>query len=200
MINGNHLAFLPLFAHMIARFFTWLCVRWFRATGWQIPKSIPADLGSYVMVVAPHTSNIDFFVGVAARSEMKIDVKYLAKKELFTFPVKKLLLNLGGYPVDRSKNTSLVDAIVDIYKAHDYFAMCVAAEGTRSKVETFKTGFYHIARKAEVPIVMVGFDYDKKWIVASEPFHPTGDIDSDMERMFKFFRKIAAKRPENFGL
>lgn len=191
---------MPLFVDMIARLFTWLCVRWFRFSGWQISKNVPSALKSFLLVAAPHTSNLDFFVGVAARAEMKIDTKYLAKRELFKFPVKNLLLNLGGYPVDRSKNTSLVDTIAEIYAKDENFSMCVAPEGTRSRVETLKTGFYHIALKAKVPIVMIGFDYQKKWIIASEPFWPSGNIDSDMQEMFKFFRTINAKHPENFGL
>ncbi len=185
---------------MISRLFTWLCVRWFRWTGWQISKNVQTGLKSYVLVAAPHTSNLDFFVGVAARDEMGINTKYLAKRELFSFPVKKLLLNLGGYPVDRSKNTSLVDSIADIYANNEGFSMCVAPEGTRGRVEKLKTGFYHIALKAKVPIVMIGFDYQKKWVITSEPFWPSGNIDSDMQMMFKFFRTITPKHPENFGL
>ncbi len=154
------------------------------------------------MAVAPHTSNVDFFVGVAARREMGLDVKFMAKKELFKFPVKRLLLNLGGYPVDRSgnKKTSMVDYVVNIFKKSKPFAMCVAPEGTRSRVEKLKTGFYHIALKAGVPIVLVGFDYQKKTIEVADAFFPTGDIENDMINMFKFFSSISPKVPENFGL
>ncbi len=182
---------------MISRLFVWLCVRWFRLSGWRISKPIPKSLRQYVLVVAPHTSNIDFFVGIAARNVMGLNVKYIAKKELFVFPVKNLLLNLGGFPVDRSKKGSLVDQMADNFKNFADFAITVTPEGTRGKVETWKTGFYNIALKAKVPIIMCGFDYQKKWIVASEPFLPTGDIENDVLLMHKFFGKIIPKHPEN---
>ena len=180
---------------MISKLFVWLCVRWFRFSGWRISKPIPQSLRQYVLVVAPHTSNIDFFVGIAARKVMKLNAKFIAKKELFTFPVKRLLLNLGGFPVDRSIKGSLVDQMADNYKKISDFAITVAPEGTRSKVNTWKTGFYHIALKAQVPIVMCGFDYQKKWIISSEPFFPSGDMENDIIKMHKFFGKIVPKHP-----
>lgn len=181
---------------MISKLFTWLCVKWFRWSGWKIPKSPPADLRNYVLVVAPHTSNIDFFIGVAARKLLKINVKYLAKKELFKFPIKSLLINLGGYAVNRTKNTSLVDYVSDKFETEKDFAICVTPEGTRGRVETWKTGFYHIASKAKVPILMVGFDYRKKGVVIAEPFMPSNDMESDMNRMHNFFEKIYPRHPE----
>jgi len=181
---------------MISRLFVWLCVRWFRFTGWKIPKPIPQSLRQYVLVVAPHTSNIDFFVGIAARKEMNLNVKFIAKKELFRFPVKGLFLGLGGFPVDRSVKGSLVTQMARNFKNIEDFAITVAPEGTRSKVATWKTGFYHIATEANVPIVMCGFDYQKKWIVCSDPFYVSGDLNSDIEMMHKFFGKIIPKHPD----
>jgi|SRR5690554_3394268 len=182
---------------MISGLFNWLCVLWFRLSGWRIPKVIPQSIRQYVLVVAPHTSNIDFFVGIAARKIMGLNVKYIAKRELFVFPVKKLLLNLGRFPVDRSKRGSLVDQMVENFQKIDDFAITVTPEGTRSKVDTWKTGFYHIASKAKVPIIMVGFDYQKKWVVVSEPFYVTDDIENDINEMHKFFENIVPKHPEN---
>jgi len=181
---------------VISNLFTWLCVRWFRWRGWSIPKYPPEHIRNYVLVVAPHTSNIDFFVGVAARKILRLKAKYLAKKELFKFPIRSLLLNLGGYPVNRSKSTSLVDYVVEQFKTVPNFAITVTPEGTRGKVEKWRTGFYHIATKAEVPIIMVGFDYKRKWVVMAEPFLPSGDMDSDFSRMHKFFGKIYPRHPE----
>lgn len=181
---------------MISNLFIWLCVRWFRITGWVIPKSVPKHLRNYVLCVAPHTSNIDFFVGVASRKLLNINVKYLAKKELFTFPFKKLFLNLGGFPVDRSKNTSLVDFVVEKFNEDPDFAICVTPEGTRKKVEKLKTGFYHMASKAGVPIILCGFDFEKKWVIVSEPFLPSINMESDIAKMNEFFEKIIPKHPE----
>lgn len=185
---------------MISRLFVWLCVRWFRWSGWVIAKNVPKDLKNYVLVAAPHTSNVDFFVGVAAREVMGLETKFLAKRELFTFPIRHLLLNLGGHPVDRSKKSSLVDTMAESFKTEKNFSICVAPEGTRSKVQTVKSGFYHIAQEANVPIVLVAFDYGKKCVTTSDPFLPSGDLESDLEKMFKFFRNITPKNPENFGL
>lgn len=178
---------------MISKLFVWLCVQWFHRAGWQIPKAVPRELRQYVLIVVPHTSNVDFFVGIAARKLMHLRCVFLAKKELFRFPVRRTLLNLGGYPVNRSKKTSMVDYLTGIYASDPDFAICVAPEGTRSRVDEWKTGFYHIAVSAKVPITMVGFDYERKWIVCAEPFMPSGDITADLFKMNSFFDKIVPK-------
>lgn len=180
---------------MIVRLITWLCVRWFKFNRWQIPKRIPESLRRYVLVVAPHTSNIDFFIGLAARKLMNLDVKFMAKKELFVFPVKQLLLNLGGFAIDRSKKSSLVDQMVENFHTKPGFAITVTPEGTRSKVGKWKTGFYHIARNASVPVILVGFDYQKRWVVVSDPFEVSGNMESDFEVMHRFFKNIVPKHP-----
>jgi 1-acyl-sn-glycerol-3-phosphate acyltransferase len=171
-------------------------VWWFKLNGWKIKGSIPESVKQYVLVVAPHTSNIDFFVGVAARKLLKINVKYLAKKELFKFPFKGMFLGLGGYPVDRSKKNSLVDQVVTFFEQDHDFALCVTPEGTRKRTEKWKTGFYIMAQKAQVPIVMVGFDYQNKEVVVSDFFKPSGDLETDINFMHKFFEKIVPKHPD----
>jgi 1-acyl-sn-glycerol-3-phosphate acyltransferase len=181
---------------MISRLFTQLCVLWFKWRGWTIEGGFPPEMKQYVLVVAPHTSNVDFFVGVAARKLLGINVKYLAKSELFRFPVRRLLLNLGGYPVDRSKKNALVDQVTDFFHEQEDFALCVTPEGTRGKVGQWRTGFYIMAVKAEVPIVMVGFDYKYKKVVVSPPFKPSGDMEKDIRFMHGFFEKINSKHPE----
>ncbi len=181
---------------MISGLFTQLCLLWFKTTGWSIAGSFPPEKKQYILVVAPHTSNIDFFIGVAARHILKINVKYLAKRELFKFPFEGLFLGLGGYPVDRSKKNSLVDQVVGFFDEDPDFAICVTPEGTRSKTEGWKTGFYVIAQKANVPIVMVGFDYQKKQVIVSDFFDPSGDMEKDILFMHKFFEKIVPKHPE----
>lgn len=180
---------------MISGLFKWLCVVWFRLRGWHIPKGIPSSIRQYVLVVAPHTSNIDFFVGVAARKILGLKVKFIAKKELFKFPIKRLLINLGGFPVDRSVKGSMVDQMVQYFKDIDDFAITVTPEGTRGRVLQWKTGFYHIAFNAQVPIVMVGFDYKKKAVIISDPFFTSGNMEDDILEMHKFFEKIVPKHP-----
>jgi 1-acyl-sn-glycerol-3-phosphate acyltransferase len=177
-----------MFRHVYAFFF--------RLAGWKLVGGIPKDLKKYVMVVAPHTSNWDFFVGLAARSLMRIDTKYVAKKELFRFPFGWLFRALGGYPVDRSKSHNFVDAVSDLFKDKDRFSICLTPEGTRRYAPKWKTGFYYIALKAKVPVVMVGFNYKTKEVIAEPPFWPSGDEEKDIAFMKEYFRKIPGKYPE----
>lgn len=148
------------------------------------------------MIVAPHTSNWDFFVGLAARSILKLETKYLAKKELFRFPFGIIFRMLGGYPVDRTKHTNLVDAVANVYNAHERFSICITPEGTRKYVAEWKTGFYRIAEKLNIPIVMAGFDYSKKHVTVEPPFFTTGNIEKDIDFIKKYYRNIKGKHPE----
>ena len=168
----------------------------FKITGWKVKGSIPESLQKYVMIVAPHTSNWDFFVGLAARSILKLDTKYVAKQELFRFPFGWIFRLLGGYPVDRSKHNNFVDAVCEIFKNQSTFSICLTPEGTRSYAPNWKTGFYYIAMQSKVPIIMVGFDYNSKTVFAEPPYTPTGNIEEDIEYMKKYYRKMTGKNPE----
>ena len=148
------------------------------------------------MIVAPHTSNIDFFVGLAARSILKLDTKYLAKKELFRFPFGWLFYALGGYPVDRSKHTNMVDKVLEIFNSHNRFSICITPEGTRKYAPFWKTGFHKIALKGNLPIVIVAFDYATKTVYVEKPFYATENIDGDLEKIKTYYRKFKGKNPE----
>lgn len=149
------------------------------------------------MIVAPHTSNWDFFVGLGARSILKLDTKYVAKKELFIFPFGWFFRKLGGYPVDRSKHTRFVEAVCDIYNSKERFGVAITPEGTRSYAPEWKTGFYYIANKLKIPVIMVAFNYEKKEVVLEEPFYITGDSEKDIAIMKNYYRNIPGKNPEN---
>lgn len=169
---------------------------WFRLFGWKIKGDKPADK-KYVLVVAPHTSNLDFFVGLAAREMMEIKSHFLAKKSLFSIPVVGWFLRtIGGHPVDRSKKMNLVDQVVELFQRHEEFVMTVTPEGTRSYNPDWKTGFYRIAEKAGVRIAVVGFDFEHKTVEFHEAFHPTGDVEKDIERMKAYYRTIKGRHPE----
>lgn len=168
----------------------------FYLTGWKVVGSVPKSLKQYVMIVAPHTSNWDFFVGLAARSILEIDTKYIAKKELFRFPFGWIFRSLGGFPVDRSKNNNFVDAVADLFKTHPDFSICITPEGTRTYVKEWKTGFYYIAQKAGIPVVMVGFNYAKKEVEVRPPFFLSGNIDKDIESIKSYYRQIPGKNPD----
>lgn len=167
----------------------------FRLAGWKIEGLMPSEK-KYIIIVAPHTSNWDFMIGLCARSILRFDAKFLGKKELFRFPFGALFRWLGGVPVDRSKNVNLVDAVANLFNERENFIVAIAPEGTRKYVAQWKTGFYFMALKAKVPIVMTAFDYPKKTVIINQPFYPTGNLAEDMKTIFGFFRDKKGKFPK----
>jgi 1-acyl-sn-glycerol-3-phosphate acyltransferase len=172
----------------------------FKSFGWKINGSLPQGLKKYIIAVAPHTSNWDFLVGIAARSVLNITgAKFLAKSQLFVAPFGWLFRAMGGYPVERSTSNDMVAQVTVIINSHPDFILAIAPEGTRKKVERLKTGFYHIARAANIPIVPVGFDYEKKEVVVGAPLHPAS-IENDLKTLHDFYKHIKGKNPElGFG-
>lgn len=169
----------------------------FKLAGWKITGDVPRDIKKYIIIVAPHTSNWDFPLGLAVRSILKFPSNYLGKKELFDSPFGWLFKKLGGYPVDRKGSHNLVDQVADIYKKEDQFIIAIAPEGTRKNVQKWKTGFYHIAVKAGIPIVMASMDYPSKTVFFSSPFYPSGNFEADVLIMQNFFKD---KRGKNRGI
>lgn len=169
----------------------------YKILGWETVGKFDPAIKKYIVIVAPHTSNWDFAIGVMARSILHIaDAKFLGKSQLFRWPYGIIFRALGGYPVDRSRHNNWVDAAVEIFNSKEKFGMALAPEGTRKKVGKIKTGFYHIAVQAKIPIYKVGFDYSKKQVIIDEPFYPSGNIDEDMEKIMNFFRSVKGKHPE----
>lgn len=166
--------------------------------GWRIQDDRPAVLPSYIVVVAPHTSNWDFWVGICVRSLANMeDVKYLAKASLFKPPLGWFFRAMGGYPVNRSKSAYLVENIIAMFKSGEITKITITPEGTRKYQPNWKTGFHRIATGANVPIVLCTFDYAQKLAILSEPFPLTDDVESDIERMKDWFRPHKGKIPEN---
>lgn len=167
--------------------------------GWKVIGEKPSNIKKYIIVVAPHTSNIDFLIGVAARSISKLKSAYLAKKELFDLPLIGWFFKAtGGIPVDRSKKTNMVDQVIEFLESsdpHRELAVCVTPEGTRSYAEKWKTGFWHIADNAKIPIVMVGFDFARKAVEFKEPFF-TSNKEEDIDKMKAYFRTVKGRNPE----
>ena len=163
--------------------------------GWRITGNVPDDK-KIVAIVAPHTSWHDFFVGVFTRSILKMEnrIKFLGKYELFKNPlIGWVLRKLGGYPVVRNKQVNSVDSVVKIFNDNENFFLTLAPEGTRAKVNSLKTGFYYIALKAKVPILMVGFCFKKRIVHFGDKFYPSGNIDEDMVRIINFFSNYQGK-------
>jgi len=172
--------------------------RWIlKLFGWKIINEIPEGLKKYIVAVAPHTSWKDFFLGLFVRSAAGLNVHYLAKRELFDSPIGFVFRWTGGKPVDREKNTGLVDQVAQLFESHDEFAIGLAPEGTRKKVTDFKTGFYYMARKANVPIIPCLFDYEHKVVHFLPPFYTTDDMERDMDVLWNIYKRVKGARVEN---
>ena len=170
----------------------------YKIAGWKVTGKLPEQEKKYIMIVAPHTSLWDFPVGLGARAILKFKAKFLAKKELFKNPVVGAILKImGGIPVDRgNRNNGIVDSVVKHFTDNDEFIVALTPEGTRDYVKRWKTGFYRIAKQANVPIVMVGFDFKNKAAEFRDPFYLTDDMDKDLEFILDYFRGIKGKNPE----
>jgi 1-acyl-sn-glycerol-3-phosphate acyltransferase len=163
--------------------------------GWKVEGGIPASLRKYVVIAAPHTSWWDFFVGLLARAAIGRRVYFLGKDSLFRPPLGWLMRALGGYPVDRSRHTKLVDQVTEMFNTRTDFAISLAPEGTRKKVTEFKSGFYYIARGAHVPIICAQFDYFNKRVRFASPFYPTTDAEADLKLLWNHFVGVRGKIP-----
>ncbi len=169
----------------------------FKAFGWKVNGDFPRDLKKYIAAVAPHTSNWDFLLGVATRSILRMqNARFLGKDALFKPPLGWLFRYLGGYPVNRSRNSDMVEQVAAIFDREEHFILAIAPEGTRKKVDKLRTGFYYIAKKAGVPIIPCGFDYQKKEVIIGKPFYPSNDVQLDIELLTSFYRNIKGKNPE----
>lgn len=167
--------------------------------GWKIidKKAVPQKC---VICIAPHTSNWDFIWGILYKRAMRLKANFLMKKEWFRFPLGKIMRGFGGIPVDRSKKSSLTEIIAEEFNKHEIFRLGVTPEGTRKANSQWKLGFYFIALKAQVPIVLAKIDYAKKEIGCAESFLPTGNLEEDLQRIKNFYQGVVGRIPSNFVL
>ncbi|MFD1605046.1 1-acyl-sn-glycerol-3-phosphate acyltransferase [Flavobacterium artemisiae] len=169
----------------------------FRLMGWKIVGMENAEVKKCVLMVMPHTSNHDFYIGLLTRGISGLQMNWVGKKELFKFPFGYYFRNVGGEPLDRSGGLNKVDSIAAIFDRKEVFRLAVAPEGTRKEVKEIKTGFYFIALKANVPIVPVAFDWGKKEVKFGMPFFPTGNYDADIKIFKEFYKGVLGKIPKN---
>lgn len=168
----------------------------FRLMGWKIIGTMNPEIKKSVIMVMPHTSWHDFYIGLFTRGIIGLELHWIGKKELFRFPFGGYFRWMGGAPLDRTGGLNKVDSIAAIFQKRNVFRMGISPEGTRKKVTELKTGFYYIALTANVPIIPVAFDYGKKEVRFAEAFYPTGNFDEDMKVILPHFRQAKGKNPE----
>ena len=178
----------------------WLCKLYLKIIGWKTGSTLDPSVKKCVMVGAPHTSNTDYPIALATLYASNVKVRYLAKKSLFRFPLGILMRATGGIAVDRSKHSNMVDMMVNMFNQSSSLILLIPAEGTRSYVKEWKSGFYHTAVGAKVPIVLGYLDYGRKEAGFGKLFYPTGNYQKDLEEIKNFYRQFTAKYPEKSSL
>lgn len=171
----------------------------FYITGWKIKERLPDGIHKCVVIAAPHTSNWDFVYAMAAFYIMDMRIRYVAKKELFVFPLGIIMRAFGGIPVDRSKRNNLVDSMVKLFQEHEKLYLLIPPEGTRSQVAKWKTGFYYTAFNAQVPLVCGYLDYAKKEAGLGMIYTPSGNYDNDLKEIKTFYSGVTPKYSKSFA-
>lgn len=163
---------------------------------WKFEGNFPKNLNKFIIIVAPHTSWVDFPMGLLVKWSQNLDTNFIGKDSLFKPPFGFIFRSLGGTPVDRSKNTNLVDAIVAEFNKREKFSLALSPEGTRKKVDKWKSGFYYIAKGANIPIIMLSLDFENRILKISEPYNLTHNIEADFEHFHQFFKGVKGYHPE----
>ena len=167
--------------------------------GWTKDITV-AHPDKYIICLAPHTSNWDFILGQLYTCAEGLRINYLMKKEWFFWPLGPIFRKTGGIPVYRDKKTSMTDNLAETAKRSESFRLCITPEGTRSRNPDWRKGFYFIALKAGLPILLYGLDFDRKLIQCTKCIMPTGDVEKDMQEIKQYFADYKGKHPENFAI
>lgn len=174
----------------IARIYLWI-IRWRRVNN-------KGDVVNYVAIFAPHTSAWDFVNMIMLALAMNLKSYWLGKHTLFKRPHGFFFRYMGGLPIDRSKNANTVEQIIKYFEEIDDMVFTLAPEGTRKPVDKWKSGFYHMAVGANVPIAIVYLDYDKKIGGIMQMYHPSGDKEKDMKEIRSLYKDVKGKNPEMY--
>ncbi len=177
-----------LLSRIVRQIIWWI----YRFQGWKIDTGLP-DLPKYVIAGAPHSSNWDFVFFIGATAEEGVAPSFMGKHTLFKGIMRNFLLDMGGVSIDRSKKSNATQQVADAFAAADELALVIAAEGTRSSKGEWKSGFYHIAQAADVPVVVTWVSWESRTLGFSDPLYPTGDYASDLVKIATFLR---SKRPD----
>ncbi len=166
--------------------------------GWSVEKNLPAD-NKYIIIAAFHTSNWDFPLALLGMSAMGLKFNWVGKNTLFKWPLGIFFKSIGGIPVDRSIHTGFIKKIANLYNNYDELSIALAPEGTRSKTEYWRSGFYYIALEAKIPVALGYLDYPNKKLGIGQYFIPCGDIEKDLLIIKDFYKNKEGKYPEKQG-
>jgi 1-acyl-sn-glycerol-3-phosphate acyltransferase len=180
-----------LLSRIVRRLLLWF----YRTRGWKAVGTPPADRRC-VIVAAPHTSNWDFINYLGLTDALGIKAHFMGKQSLFRWPLRRFMYDMGGVPVDRGAKHNYVAAMVKEFATRKEFMLTIAPEGTRKGVKQWRSGFYHIAREAGVPLVVGMMDYGTKTGGLGPAFMPTGDYKADLARIAEFYRSVTPRHPE----
>lgn len=173
---------------------SWFGRTWLRLCGWRLETEWPLH-PKFVVIAAPHTSNWDLPFMLATSYAMQVPISWMGKHTLFSPPFGWILKGVGGIPIDRRKHHNVVRWAVEQFEQSERLALAVPAKGTRGKADYWKSGFYHIAMGAGVPIGMGYLDYGKKTCGIKGFVLPTGDVRADMDRIRAFYHDVEGKYP-----
>lgn len=180
-----------LLSRIVRRLLLWF----YKTRGWTAVGEPPADRRC-VIIAAPHTSNWDFVNFLGLTADLGIRPHFMGKESLFRWPFRRFMIDMGGVPVDRSNRHNYVAAMVEEFRRRKEFMLTVAPEGTRGGVRKWRSGFYHIARQAGVPLVVGMMDYGKKVGGLGPAFMPSGDYAADIRKIAEFYRHTTPRHPE----
>jgi 1-acyl-sn-glycerol-3-phosphate acyltransferase len=172
----------------------------FKIIGWKLVGTFPKDVKKTISIVAPHTTWMDFPIGLGARAEIElannITLSFLGKAELFKGFFGCVFRGLGGIPVERFSKNDMVQSVVNLFNSHENLHIALAPEGTRKATSKLRTGFYYMAKQANVPIIMIGFDFEKKEVIIDNPFFLTNNMQEDLRTIARFYNTIGGVRKE----
>jgi len=163
--------------------------------GWKVEDKVP-QTQRYVLIAYPHTSNWDFIMGMLARWALNMPLNWVAKHSMFWGPFRPLFMAIGGVPLNREKSVGFIQKNIELFEQREEFILGLMPEGTRSKTDHLKTGFYHIAHGANVPLALGYLDYKNKSIGVGKVMDLSGDIEADFEVIKAFYQDKTGYRPE----
>lgn len=171
----------------LSRIVRWIILRIYRSKGWRIQGYLP-DISKYVVAAAPHASSWDFVLFIGATAEQGVRANFMGKHTLFNWPITNFMFDMGGISIDRNMRANAVEQVAEEFERRDKLALVIAAEGTRSSTGEWRSGFYHIAQAAGVPIVPTWVCYERKLLGFGPPMTPTGNFAADLAKIAAFMR------------